>query len=81
MSRLVALDVSGNRLTRKGIDALWQTRADWRTAIDVSDNLATPDPDDQPPDPADRSQPQPLDHAVGEVLRRLVPAPRAVSPG
>jgi uncharacterized protein (TIGR02996 family) len=73
MRQLVSLDVSANQLTPKGIDALWSARADWRTAVEVSDNLASPELAREPDGP---SPPHRLDQAVGEVLRRLVPAPR-----
>ena len=34
MGRLTRIDVSGNRLTRRGIDALWTARRDWQAEIE-----------------------------------------------
>ena len=73
MGQLAYLDVSANKLTPKGIDALWTARADWQTVVEVSDNLASPELAG-----TRRSGPRRTGstHAVGEVLRRLVPAPQ-----
>ena len=39
MTRLVRVDVSNNRLTRRGIDDLWSRRRDWQTLIECEGNV------------------------------------------
>ena len=76
MSRLQSVDVSSNRLTRKGADALWNQRRDWRTEVEVSDNLI-------PAGLLARGAPTPphtLDETVGYVLGQILVPPTPARP-
>ncbi len=65
MARLTVLDVSANRITRKGVDALWANRRSFQTILDTAGNLAgtAPEPSEPPP--------LPLSEPIGYVLRRI----------
>ncbi len=74
MARLAFLDVSKNRLTQKGVDALWAMRGSYRTILDTAGNFVsdselwdTATHDGTPP-------PHDLRDEVGRVLRRLSPS-------
>ncbi len=59
MRGLDVLNVSDNRLSRAGVDALWAQRKDFRTAVVTAGNSAAPDP------------PAGLTDAVNRVLNRV----------
>lgn len=64
MPRLRTLDLSANRITRTGADALWQHRRDWRTEVELSDNLV-PNP------PRSRGSPDPNEFLQGSITFAL----------
>ena len=66
--------MSANRLTQKGVDALWANRGSYRTVLDTAGNFVSDSelwdtaPRDGTPPPHD------LHDEVGRVLRRLMPS-------
>lgn len=73
MAQLAFLDVSTNRLTRTGVDALWAGRRDFQTLLDTAGNLVSDATDAGPP----ASPPHLLHFEVGRILSRYSHAPHA----
>lgn len=48
MQQLQVLDLSSNRLTHQGIDALWKARGNWRTRLELANNLAAVNSEPRP---------------------------------
>lgn len=65
MGRLAYLDVSANRITRRGVDVLWANRRDYQTVLETAGNLAASPSEPSSPAPLELSEP------IGYVLRRV----------
>jgi hypothetical protein len=74
MAQLAFLDVSTNRLTRTGVDALWAGRRNFQTVLDTAGNLVSDTTDAGPP----TSPPHLLHFEVGRILSRYSHAPHSV---
>jgi uncharacterized protein (TIGR02996 family) len=75
MARLAFLDVSANRLTRTGVDALWANRRNFQTLLDTAGNLVS---DTTDPSPTGGAPPHLLQDEVGRILSRYSHVPHSI---